>query len=194
MKINMAKKWLLPVLLATALSGCATYPVAKNLREQAQPMTLSQVRENPGAIRGTVVIWGGRIIKTANSTNGGAIYVLKLPLARNEKPLANAKSSGRFIARSHDFLDPEIYKQGRLITVAGTISGVETQAVQKTRYMYPTVAAKQLHVWPPERRYYSYPAWGYYYPYYPGWYWTGPPPLGWGFGWYYYGGDWDEDR
>jgi outer membrane lipoprotein len=193
MKMRMAKQWWLPGLLALALMGCATYPVAKNLRDQARPVTLSQVLENPGAVQGTVVIWGGRIIQTVNHTNGADIYVLKLPLDSYGEPLARANSPGRFIARGRGFLDPEVYRRGRLITVAGTVAGVETQAVQHVQYTYPTVTVKQLHLWPPQRRYYYYyPAWGYYYPYYPDWYWTAPSPWGWGIGWYYGGGDWDE--
>lgn len=154
-------------------------------------MTLSQVRENPGAAQGTVVIWGGRIIKTVNRTNGADIYVLKLPLDRGGEPVARANSPGRFIAHGQGFWDPEIYRRDRLVTVAGTVTGVETQALQNTEYTYPTVAIKQLHLWPTRPRnyyYYNYPAWGYYYP---GWYWAGPPPWGVGLNWYFYGGDWD---
>jgi outer membrane lipoprotein len=100
-------------LALLALPGCATYPVAKKLRQQARPVTLAQASENPGAYRGTVVIWGGRIIKAVNDTNGGALYVLKLPLAHDEKPLAYANSAGRFIASSERFLDPEVYQRGQ---------------------------------------------------------------------------------
>lgn len=195
MNMRMGKHWWLPGLLALTLTGCATYPVTKNIREQARPLTLSQVRENPGAVRGTVVIWGGRIIKTVNDTNGADIYVLKLPLNRRERPRSDMLSSGRFIATSQNFLDPQIYRRGRLITVAGTITGVETHALQKTQYPYPVVAARQLHVWPRERvRYYypgyNYPVWGYPYPGYS--YWGYSPPWGVGFNWYYDGGDWDD--
>ncbi len=173
------------------LSGCVTYPIAKNLQQQAKPLTLSQVMENPGACQGTVVIWGGRIIKTVNDVNNSAIYVLKLPLGSDGKPRVQADTSGRFIASSKGFLDPEVYKRGWLVTVAGAIAGLETQPVQKTKYTYPVVAIKQIHVWPAERKYnyYYYPAWGYYYPgWYGGWY----PGWGVGWGWYYRGGYWNQ--
>jgi outer membrane lipoprotein len=187
MKTRLAKQTL-PLGLALAmLSGCATYPVAKNLRQQARSLTLAQVVADPAAHQDTMVIWGGRIIKTVNDAHGGDLYVLKLPLAHNEKPLGAANPSGRFIARSSGFLDPEIYKRGRLVTVAGNVAGLESQPVQKTNYAYPVITIRQAYVWPVERRsYYYYPAWGWGW-YYPGWYW------GVGWNWYYPGGDWDRD-
>lgn len=195
MKMNFTKSMVLLGVVAVAVSGCATYPIAKNIRKQARPVTLSQALENPDTTQGKVVIWGGKIIKTVNNTNGSDIYVLKLPLARNEKPLAGANSAGRFIASSRGFLDPEIYKSGRFITVAGTIAEARTEPFQNIQYTYPVLDLKQSFVWPvePTYYYYSYPP-SYYYPgwYYPGYYWGAYPPWGVGFNWYFGGGDWDE--
>jgi len=200
MKIFWGKqiKWTLPLgLLLLALPGCVTYPIAKNLQEQAQPLTLSEVVENPDANQGKLVIWGGKIIKTDNDVNRSAIYVLALPLNGSGQPVFYANSAGRFIASSKGFLDPEVYKDGQLITVAGTIAGLETELVQKANYTYPVLDIKQIHLWPVERRYYYDP---YYYPYgywngyYPDWwYWGWYPGWGWGWGWYYRGG-WDWGR
>jgi outer membrane lipoprotein len=189
---------LILVLLLALLSGCVTYPIARNLQQQARPLTLSQVVADPDACQGTMVIWGGRIIKTVNDVNGSAIYVLELPLGDDGQPLAYANTSGRFIASTKEFLDPEVYKRGELITVAGTVAGLESEPVQKTKYTYPVVTIKQTHLWPVERRYYyNYPGGypdGYWYGYYPDWYWWGwYPGWGWGWGWNY-GGDWDGDR
>ena len=168
MKIRFVKPttWVVGLTLVT-LTGCATCPVAKNLRQQARPVTLAQATGNPGGCQGTVVIWGGRIIKTVNATTGSTLFVLKLPLGHNEKPQAHADSPGRFIAHSPGFLDPEMYQRGRLVTVAGTLSGLETGLVQKADYTYPVVSIEQVHVWPVEPRvyYYYYPEqnWGGYY-------------------------------
>lgn len=170
--------------LLVALSGCATYPVSTNLRKQAKPVALAMVSADPGAYKGTVVIWGGKVINTVNDTNGGVIYVLRLPLTRRERPERQAASSGRFIARSNGFIDPEVFKNGRLITVAGEIVGLQTEPLQKAQYPYPVVAIKELHLWHRVRS----PHYPYYYPgsdggwYGPGWGWYGP---GWGWAWGY---------
>lgn len=180
-------------LILMTLSGCVSYPIAKNLQKQAQPLALSQVVEDPDANQGKLVIWGGKIIKTANDVNNSAIYVLALPLDDSGEPVLYANSAGRFIASSKGFLDPEIYKNGRLITVAGTVAGLETEAVQKANYTYPVLNIKQIHLWPAERRYYYYHPDGYWYGYYPDWwYWGWYPGWSWGWGWYYRG-DWDGD-
>ncbi|HKW28760.1 MAG TPA: Slp family lipoprotein [Verrucomicrobiae bacterium] len=190
MKIRLAQ-WILPLgLIPLLVTGCVTYPIAKNLQQQARPLTLSQVVADPDACQGTVVIWGGRIIKVVNEVNSSALYVLEMPLGGDGQPLAYANTSGRFIASSKGFLDPEVYKRGELVTVAGTIAGLESEPVQKAKYTYPVVAIIQTHLWPVERRYYYYQPDGYGYGYYPDWYWWGWYPA-WGWGWYYRGGDWD---
>ncbi|HLZ54225.1 MAG TPA: Slp family lipoprotein [Verrucomicrobiae bacterium] len=192
MKIRL-EKWILPLgLIPVLVTGCVTYPIAKNLQQQARPLTLSQVVADPDACQGTVVIWGGRIIKVVNDVNSSALYILEMPLGGDGQPLAYANTSGRFIASSKGFLDPEVYKGGELVTVAGTIAGLESEPVQKAKYTYPVVAIIQTHLWPVERRYYYYQPDGYWYGYYPDWYWWGwYPAWGWGWGWYYRGGDWD---
>jgi len=171
-----------------------TYPIAKDLQQQARHVTLAQVRQNPDAYEGTIVIWGGRIINTTNDVNSSTMYVLCLPLDNSGNPVWDAGSPGRFIASSKDFLDPEIYTSGRLVTIAGSIAGLESQSVQNSKYNYPVVDIKQIHLWPNEQRYdyHDYgPDWGWYYPY-PGWGWGWWYP-GWSVGWYYRGGwGWDH--
>lgn len=190
MKTRMTIPILWLAMSLAMLSGCATRPVSKSLRAQAMPLTLAQVTGNPDAYTGTVVIWGGQIINTVNTTNGGDIYVLKLSLDRQERPDRHPGSSGRFIAHRGGFIDPEIFKSGRLVTVAGAIAGTVTEPLQKTTYVYPIVGIEEIHLW--ERRLPSYyypptpwgwygtpgaywnwhgPGWGWYGPYQPGWIW-----------------------
>ena len=172
------------VLGLAALSGCASNPISGKLRNQAQPLTLTQVKVNPQATQGTVVIWGGRIINTINTTNGGEIYVLELPLDRKEMPYPDdTASTGRFIARSPEFLDPAAYPRGYLITVAGRTQGVRNERLQNVLYRYPVLDVQQIHLWTQRQRDY------YYYDVSPGWYW-GYYPLWWNDSsmWYYPGG------
>lgn len=197
MRIRLGKCILLLGLIPVLVTGCVTYPIARNIQDQAQPLTLAQVKADPGACQGTIVIWGGRIIKTVNDANRTALYVLELPLGGDGRPLEYANTSGRFIASSKGFLDPEVYRPGRLVTVAGAVAGLESEPVQNAKYIYPVVTVKQIHLWPVERTYYNdgysdYP-YGYWYGYYPGWYWWGwYPAWGWGgWGWYGHDRDWN---
>ncbi|HWI57881.1 MAG TPA: Slp family lipoprotein, partial [Bacillota bacterium] len=139
MRANIAIRGLLLGASLAVLSGCASYPVSKELRRQAKPLTLPQVASNPSNYTGTIVIWGGKVIQTVNDTNGGSLYVLQLPLDCYGTPEQPGVSTGRFIARSKDFIDPEVFRKGRLITVAGEVVGTETEPVQKIRFLYPVI-------------------------------------------------------
>ncbi len=181
-------KYIGSILLIAMLAGCVSYPFDKSLRDQARPFSMTQVQANPKTTRGATVIWGGRIIRTINGTNGGQIYVLQLPLNRNERPINDdTAAGGRFIATSPEFLDPAAYPPGRLITVAGQLDGVRDQYLDNILYAYPVVLIRQSHRWTSRQ------GDDYYYTVYPGWYW-GSNPLWWdgGVGWYYpegYGGN-----
>ena len=157
-----AVKYLAPALLLAAFAGCASYPISKDLRQQAQVVTMDQVKADPAGTRGRIVIWGGRIINVANDTNGSAIYIVCLPMGSDEKPVADGPSPGRFIATTTDFLDPEAFPAHRRITVAGQLDGVWTEPLGKIQYTYPVLDIKEAHVWPVEPP--EYPPYGYYGP------------------------------
>jgi outer membrane lipoprotein len=183
-----AARYFASALSLALLSGCATGPISKEFRQQAKQVTIDQVRANPGGTRGTIVIWGGRIIDVVNETNGSSIYVVCLPLPSNERPLPYGPSPGRFIATSSGFLDPEMFPHGSLVTVAGQLDGVSTKPLGNVPYPYPVLQIQETHVWPGEPEEY-YPYDGYYGP---GWGWDYWGPAWWWWGGlyypYYYGG------
>ena len=191
MKIQPLIKLLLLGPLLALVAGCATYPISKNLRVQARRVTFTQAIQNPGAVRGTTVIWGGRIVRTANNTNGAAIYVMMLPLNSDEWPEPRAGSPGRFIARSPQFLDPDLLARGRLVTIAGTLNGVESGRVQQAPYTYPVLNVEEVHIWRRVRHPYGgwfypnvYSGWGYPGGYGAYWGYWGDPDRGPDWGWY----------
>ena len=146
-----AVKYFAPALMLSAalalFSGCASYPISKEYRQHAQIITLDQAKADPTGTRGKIVIWGGRIINVVNNKDGSEIYVVCLPMPSNEIPLADGPSPGRFIAASPGFLDPEMYPQGTLITVAGQLDGVATEQLGNVPYTYPVLDIQETHVW-----------------------------------------------
>lgn len=165
------------VLLVGAVAGCS-YPISQQLRREARKdVTFPMVLKDPTAYTGSIILWGGSIIETVALTEGSEILVLQTPLDYMEEPEAARDSQGRFIAKSTVFLDPEIYKNGRKITLAAEIIGKETRPLGKSQYTYPVVAIKELHLWKKRRsNAYPYPYYDWYY--YPewGWDWYGPGP------------------
>jgi outer membrane lipoprotein len=174
-------RFLLIGFCSLIFSGCA-HVMSPELREQADPsLTFPLVHGNVTAHVGSTVIWGGEIISTVNKETGTDITVLETPLLGDGRPEAPIYSQGRFIARSSRFLDPAVYKSGRIITIGGKLVGAETEALGKTEYTYPVVQIEEIHLW--HRELVAYPP-----PYHWGW--------GWGWSWsspYYrpYGRDYD---
>jgi len=166
--------WLVLALLGLCLlaAGCVSYPISKSLREQAkttQAAGFVAVAHNADAYKGRMVIWGGKILKTVNDTNGGAVFVLQAPLDSEQRPLSTKLSQGRFMLRSAAFLDPEVYSAGAMLTIAGPLAGAETQTIDQTTYTYPVVSVLQVYFWRTDGLVYMAPppwGWGWYGPYY----------------------------
>jgi outer membrane lipoprotein len=160
-------KFLVLALSLLVVSTCATPPIAKQYRQEAQAedLTFSMVLQNPDAYVGDIVLWGGSIIETKNLKEGTELIVLETPLGREDRPRGAKHSGGRFIAISSKFLDPAVYKAGRMVTLAGQVTGKKAMSLGETTYTYPEVAVKQLHLWERRPRYiyhaYPYDDWGW---------------------------------
>jgi len=160
------------------LAGCATIPQSVSGDNFTQ-MSADQARTNPEQAKGANVRWGGVIVEVINNETETWIEVLAMPLSNTSKPLSDRQSSqGRFIAKTPDFLDPEIYQKGLRITFVGTIDSTLEGKVGERSYVYPILAVKAHHLWPrrieqrqrfiaPGFWYYGFhPYWRFGYPFY----------------------------
>ncbi len=167
------------LLSLMSLTGCA-HVISKDLRMKSDPtLTLSQVRNDPEAFKGKMVVWGGEIIETLNLKGGSTqIEVFQRSLGWRGEPKETALSEGRFLILSDQYLDPYLFRKGRKITVAGEILGEKTKTIGEMEYRYPLISSKQFYLWPD----YYYPHPYYYDPWwpYPYWRWR------FGFGYHYY--------
>ena len=170
MKRPKVHDFLVCIFFLVAVTGCAS-PIAWSLRQEAAPgVTFAMVFENPDAYQGDIVIWGGSIIRTVNTKEGSRIFILQTMLGLRDRPEAVDTSEGRFIAVTDRFVDPLVYREGRMITVAGRVTGKETVVHKETgiSYTYPLVQVEQLHLWKkPESA--PVPYWGPYWGYDPFW-------------------------
>jgi outer membrane lipoprotein len=172
--------WMFFLSLMLLLSGCA-HVISKDLRTKADlSLTLAQVRQNPNAFKGKMVIWGGEIVETVNQQDGTTqIEVYQKPLGWRGEPQDTTSSEGRFLVIADYYLDPYVFRGGRKITVAGEIQGEKIKPLGQMDYRYPVLLSKQIYFWP---QYYYRP---YPYVYYDPWWW-GYPYWGWSFGIYYH--------
>lgn len=163
---------LMMLTCAAGAAGCASYPISRQWRTQAQSLPLADVQRDPAAHQGRIVIWGGSILKIVNNPGDTELTILQAPLNREDQPGSVDESSGRFIIRTVNYLDPEVYQRDRKVTVAGAIDGIRAEALGNTTYRYPVLEARQIYLWPPDSYVYYVTGfggpwdWGWYAPYY----------------------------
>ena len=167
--------------LVYGLAGCAHVISSEMRAEVRKDLSFTAVLADPEAHRGETVIWGGRVIDTLNQEGVTLIKVLQIPLDYTGMPGDEEKSEGRFMAEIKGYADPEVYRKGRLITVAGNIIGKRIEPLGEIEYAYPLIEVKEIYLWK------QYPAsYGPYPASY--WFWFGSPyPYTWPYYWPYYG-------
>lgn len=158
-------------LVLALATGCSS-PISKSVRKETKPeISFRQLRQSPKDHMAEMVLLGGEIIRTRNTTQGTLLYVLEKELDYRGKPRKDDKSGGRFVVQHPGFLDPVIYGAGRLLTVAGRVMGEQKEKIDEVDYTYPVLHAEEIHLWPdePERgEYMFYPYYYYHYPWGPG--------------------------
>ncbi len=171
MKYTRRLQSLAMALTLGMISGCAWYPIAnKYVHEAAPGLTVPMVQADAKKYTGAIVIWGGIVLNVTNDSLGSTLFVMETPLDDEGYPSSANLPRGRFIAHTPLFLDPEIYRKGRRVTLAGEITGVSTRKLGEGTYAYPILKVKELRYWQYYSNYYS-PYGPYYDPYNgPWWY------------------------
>ena len=141
----------LPLLVAAALFasllGACAAPV---IRDTASVVALRplDVQQDPARNEGAEVLWGGRIVAFDNRTDHAEIEVVSYPLARDQSPLNDAPSEGRFVLVLPGYVEALDYAVGRHLTVRGRLAGSREGLVQEHPYVYPVLRGVDVHVWP----------------------------------------------
>lgn len=152
----------LALALAAMVVGCATPPDA--LRGEYATLDPSVAARGD---TGSRVRWGGRVLDVAPERARTCLELLALPLDRSARPRSDAPTGRRFLACREGFIDPAAFPEGRLVTVAGQLSGFEERPIGDYDYRFPVVTAMAIHLWPQPREpaypdpypYYHYPYW-----------------------------------
>ena len=95
-----------------------------------------------------LVRWGGTIASVTNRTDGSTLVeIVSRPLYSGGRPIHDDRSDGRFLALLNGFLDPEIVKVGRDMTVLGRLSGKASGKVGESDYLFPVVLIQDYQFW-----------------------------------------------
>lgn len=168
------------LLLALALSGCTHIFSKEILKEVDKGLSFEELIKDPEKYNGKTVLLGGVIVKTENKKDGTLLELYQTGLNGYGEPVNIDLSGGRFLAMDSRFLDSEIYRSGRKVTVVGLVNGAEVIKLGEIDYRCPFIVVKDIHLWKeelPERYgphypYYrepfpEYPWYPWYYPYWP---------------------------
>jgi outer membrane lipoprotein len=162
------------VFLLLPLTGCTHAISDESLRLVDRTLNLTMLRENPDSYMGKYLLVGGKIATVSNTKQGGQLEVVQFRLDSDDMPEESYNSGGRFLAQTDYFLDPVIFKAGRLVTMVGAVKGRKTMPLDQIEYTYPVIAVRELYLWKEQEKYGYYP-YPYYYPYYPFDYWWNRP-------------------
>ena len=157
-------KWLI-YILPIFLFSCSSLP--KTIQDPPNAdLQLVQVLGQIDDYVNRAVRWGGKIITVNNDDQQSLIQVVQFPLNGFGEPIVGKTSQGRFLIQSKQFLDPEIFKPGRLATFSGIIHAQQQKIVDKKTLYLPVIQLHEMHLWS-EQKQYRQPYYGhrYLYPY-----------------------------
>lgn len=91
--------------------------------------------------------WGGIIAKVTNLKQHTVLEVVNFDLSSQGKPLVKQQSKGRFKIYVDGFIDPLVYRQGKLITALGEVGAQESGKIGEYEYVFPTLSKANVHLW-----------------------------------------------
>ncbi|MEO6801553.1 MAG: Slp family lipoprotein [Rhodanobacter sp.] len=127
--------------------GCATVP---------EPLQGTYAGGSSASVQGVAshkdaVRWGGTIINAVSDSKRTCFYLLARPLDHQARPRAgsaNSEDQDRFVTCHQGRYDPQVFAQGRDLTIVGTVHGTVMQQTGGREQAYPLVNADVVYLWP----------------------------------------------
>ncbi|MDP2690781.1 MAG: Slp family lipoprotein [Deltaproteobacteria bacterium] len=141
------------VIALLALAGCGPVLSKETLGQVDRGLQFEEVIKDPSAHTGSSVVLGGTILGIENLRDRTIIEVLEQDMNSQLRPIDPEKSAGRFLVEFDGFRDPAIFSRGKLLTVAGRITGAQERPLGKGTYAYPVIKPIEHYLW--EERGYS---------------------------------------
>jgi len=135
------------LLLFFMLDSCTSIQKRPNRQESYEKISFSEILRSPEQYRGKAVRLGGVILDVVNKEEGSTLEILEKPLNWQGRPRPGDESGGRFIAVFGKFLDKEIYRMDRQVTIIGEITGTKTAPIGETMYDYPVLSGREIRLW-----------------------------------------------
>jgi len=150
--------------VVVVISGCAHVISEDILREVNTETAFAELQKAPQDYQGKMVLLGGIVVKTVNKKDGTLLEMYQTELDRYGMPINIDFSLGRFLVYYKGFLDGEIYRNGRKVTIVGIVQGEEVIRLGEIDYPCPYLVVKEIHLWREEQPYayapYPFGLWG----------------------------------
>lgn len=139
---------LLVLLTAVVLAACAGEPPFPDqvLAGVDRGFTPRDAMQHPD--REAKVMWGGMVVDAANFNDHTDFTILSYPLDKDEQPDLDQAPGPRFIARYPGYVESMVYQPNRIVTVVGTLHGVEEGKIGQATYTFPVVKTAKIFLWP----------------------------------------------
>ena len=141
-------RWIILISLLCGCMGCGAAFDPDTRSQVDSTLSYPELAANPNAHVGRVVLLGGTIVEATNFAAFTRLILLQYPLGRGDRPRTNQPSGGRFVLHVPGYLETEVYRPGRAVSVIGEVKGQEDLALGETTYAYPVLVPKELHLWP----------------------------------------------
>lgn len=155
MRRNILLRYFL--LLVMMLSSCAHVISSDNVTASVKGVGLNQLAKEPESYLNNIFIFGGTIAGTTFTKDDPKmvteIEVVQNPIDKYGAISDRDTSQGRFIVAVSTGLDPMIYHPGRLITVAGRLTGKREKTIGQATMVYPVFQAVEFYLWREDRFY-----------------------------------------
>ncbi len=137
---------ILPLLLTACATTNQPTEIATNVKDA--PTVADVLADGAAAYQGERVRWGGTIASVKNKQDETWIEVVAHDLSTGGRPKRTDQTDGRFIIKTREFVEPEIYQKGREVTVAGKVEGSEPSHIGARAYDFPVVVSEKMYLWP----------------------------------------------
>ena len=138
------------VLLAAA---CAA-PLSPEVRGRLDTgLTFAEVQADPQRCQGKDLMLGGSIVALISDEQGSLLELLRWEVNRWGEPLALAETGDRFVVRTGQQLNPDLFTAGRLVTLGATVSGAAVVKINERDETVPRFDLLEIYLWETPFRY-----------------------------------------
>ena len=109
-------------------------------------LSFALVWAEPHLHLGKILVLGGMIIETENHSDRSVLVAVHHGFDLAQKSDPQYGSGGRFLFQVREFLEPTIFRSGRLVTVLGEVVGTEMHSLRDNAYVYPLIAGSEIHL------------------------------------------------